>query len=116
MQLGEYSSYTDPIRCFRQGLYNYNKIHTLFVHHDDLEQELFDSKVGMTPFSFSPGAPYPVEVTSKLRGGVREPLVVILNEHEGHGWPWLSLIKDEELKNTLREDGMHARCLLSYYY
>ena len=114
--LAEYSSNTEPTRCFGQSDYCHKKAQNLHVHRDDLEQDLFDAKVGGTPFDFMADQPYSVEDTWELWGGVWKPFVVILNEHSEHKWPWLTLIKDEELKNTLRDEGRHVRCLFSPYY
>lgn len=106
----------EPIVQLSQGGYDFSEAFTLFVYDGDLEEILFNQKIGGTPFSFMEGGPYPVKKTSCLRGGAKEPFVVILDfiQEEWKGFRTVEQ-EDKGLADIMRTGGQHVRCLFSYY-
>lgn len=108
----------DLVQRFSQGGYEYAAAHSLFVF-GDVEQNIFKKKIGAPSFHFLGGEPYPVENTECLRGGAREPFVVILHTFKHFPndpiiIPKLHLLSDK-LRQALVEKGKHVRCLFSFY-
>ncbi len=107
--------YFQSIRQFSQGYYLYKKAFTLFVYSTDLEI-IFDQKIGEVPLNFTNGI-HSVNKTQNLRGGAKEPFVVILDFIE-ESWPGLAFVKTDykDLADIIEKNGQHVHCLLSYYY
>lgn len=113
----EYRGNGDDFLAFDQGQYAYAEASILFCHYTQ-EDCLFDRKVGMTPFSFMDGGPYPVKDNYHLKGGASVPFVVILNDFGVEKWPWFELMtsQDEDLAHTLKKEGRYVECLFSYFH
>lgn len=73
---------------------------------------IFNSKVGETPFSFISGGPYPE--TDIIKGGARDPFVIVLNSFDLDWKPEDYLPSGEALK-YVKSQGRAVECLFSFF-
>ena len=107
-----------PIRALSQRSFSYPAGFTLFTHNKDVEKIIYDDRVAGSSVdltAFRQSGMFPVEVTYALRGGAREPTVVVMDEKLPEQWPHHRHLTPE-LSSVLKTYGRYVRCFFTHYH
>lgn len=108
-----------PISALSQRHFCFPSGFTLFTHKADVEKTIFEERIAGSSMdglsAFRTSGVFPVEKTYALRGGAREPAVIVMDERLPEEWPHYCDI-NPALTDVLQTHGRYVRCFFTYYH